>query len=309
MNYVKACEILDLSDSWTERDLKGHYRKKALIFHPDKNTEQDTTAELQLIQEAYEFLSEDSKILEKDDDEGASRSTKEYHSMLFRFLSPILSSDMFQEIKTKVFYTILNKITSKCEDKAIEMLKKLDKKSFAKIYQLLIANKDVLHLGPDIMTKMEEMFSEKIQNDECVILNPFLDDLFENNLYKLTDNGITYLVPLWHHELIYDKGGADLYVKCIPLLPDNIEIDEKNNIHVKMRVSLEDAWTKDEICVEIGSRNFAIIRRNLKLTETQIVLLANCGISKINTDDIYNVSKKSDIYIHVELCIGINNRQ
>jgi hypothetical protein len=208
---------------------------------------------------------------------------------------------MFQEIKTKVFYTILNKITSKCEDKAIEILGKLDKKSFAKIYQLLIAHKDVLHLGPDIMTKMEEMFSEKVQNDECIILNPFLEDLFENNLYKLTDNGITYLVPLWHHELIYDKGGADLYVKCIPLLPDNIEIDEKNNIHVKMRVSLEDAWTKDEIEIEIGSRKFPIIRRNLKLVETQIVLLANCGISKINTDDIYNVSKKSDIYIHIEL--------
>lgn len=301
MNYDKAREILDLSGSWTEKDLKSQYRKKALIFHPDKNMEQDTTADFQLIQEAYEFLSDDSEILENNDEEGSSSSTKEYHSMLFRFLSPILSSDVFQEIKTKVFYTILNKITSKCEDKAVELLGKLDKKAFAKIYQLLLANKDVLHLGPDIMTKMEEMFSEKVQNDECIILNPFLEDLFENNLYKLTDKGITYLVPLWHHELIYDKGGADLYVKCIPLLPDNIEIDEKNNIHVKTVISLEDAWTKDEIDIEIGSKKFPIIRRNLKLVETQIVLLANCGISRINTDDIYNVSKKSDIYIHVEL--------
>jgi DnaJ-class molecular chaperone len=301
MNYDKAREILDLSDSWTEKDLKGQYRKKALIFHPDKNVEQDTTADFQLIQEAYEFLSEESEILDQNEEEGVSASPKEYQSMLFKFLSPILSSDVFQEIKTKVFYTILNKITSKCEDKAVELLGKLDKKDFAKIYQLLLANKDVLHLGPDIMTKMEEMFSEKVQNDECVILNPFLEDLFENNLYKLTDNGITYLVPLWHHELIYDKGGADLYVKCIPLLPDNIEIDEKNNIHLKLVISLEDAWTKDEIEIEIGARKFPIIRRNLKLIETQIVLLANCGISKINTDDIYNVSKKSDIYIHVEL--------
>jgi DnaJ-class molecular chaperone len=112
---------------------------------------------------------------------------------------------------------------------------------------------------------------------------------------------MTYLVPLWHHELIYDKGGSDLYVKCVPLLPDNVEIDEKNNIHVKIEISLEDAWTKDEICVEIGSKKFSIIRRDLKLVESQIVLLANCGISRINTDDVYNVSKKGDIYIHVEL--------
>jgi len=301
MNYDKACEILDLSDSWTEKDLKSQYRKKALICHPDKNIEQDTTAAFQLIQEAYEFLSTDSEILDKEDEQGSPSSPREYQSMLFRFLSPLLRSDMFQEIKTKVFYTILQKIMSKCEDKAVELLGKLDKKAFAKIYQLLVSNKDVLHLSADILSKMETIFSEKIQNDECVILNPFLEDLFENNLYKLTENGSTYLVPLWHHELIYDKGGADLYVKCIPLLPDNVEIDEKNNIHVNIAISLGEAWTKDEIEVDVGSRRFSLIRRDLKLIESQIVLLANCGISKINTDDIYNVSKKTDIYVHLEL--------
>lgn len=301
MNYDKACGILNLSDPWTERDLKGQYRKRALICHPDKNIEFDTTAEFQLIQEAYEFLSKDSEFLDSENFDNTSSSPNEYQSMLFNFLSPILSSDMFQEIKTKVFYTILQKIMSKCEDKAVELLGKLDKKAFAKIYQLLVLNKDVLHLGDDVISKMEGMFSEKIQNDECIILNPFLEDLFENNLYKLTENEITYLVPLWHHELIYDKGGADLYVKCIPLLPDNVDIDEKNNIHAKITISLEDAWTKDEICVEIGSKKFPIMRRELKLTESQIVLLANCGISKINTEDIYNVSKKSDIYIHIEM--------
>lgn len=301
MNYDRACEILNLSDSWTEKDLKGQYRKKALICHPDKNIEQDTTAEFQLIQEAYEYLSKDSEILDTEDTESSRGSKKEYQSMLFSFLSPILSSDVFQEIKTKVFYTILQKIMSKCEDKAVELLGKLDKKAFTKIYQILVLNKDVLHIGDDFISKIDILFSEKIQNDECIILNPFLEDLFENNIYKLTENGITYLIPLWHHELIYDKAGADLYVKCIPLLPDNIEIDEKNNIHVQIAISLEDAWTQEEICVEIGSKNFAIIRRDLKLTESQIVLFANCGISRINTDDIYNVSKKSDIYIHIDM--------
>lgn len=301
MNYDKAREILKLSDFWTEKDLRSHYKKMALICHPDKNADVDTTAEFQLIQEAYEYLLKDSEILENDDDEGSSTFPREYHSMLFNFLSPILSSDMFQEIKTKVFYTILNKITSKCEDKAIELLGKLDKKAFAKIYQLLVLNKDVLHLGEDLISKIEILFCEKIQNDECIILNPFLEDLFDNNLYKLTDNGNTYLVPLWHHELIYDKDGADLYVKCIPLLPDNIEIDEKNNIHVQIAIFLEDAWTKEEIEIEIGSRKFSIIRREMRLTESQIVLLANCGISRINTDDIYNVSKKGDIYVHINM--------
>jgi DnaJ-class molecular chaperone len=302
MNYEKASEILELPESWTDKDLKTQYRKKALIYHPDKNLEGDTTENFRLVQEAYEYLnSGDDEILDTEFEESSSSKPKEYQSMLFSFLSPILSSDMFQEIKSKVFYTILNKITEKCEDKALDLLAKLDKKALAKIYQLLIANKEVLHLGDELLSKIETMFSEKIQNDECIILNPFLEDLFENNIYKLTENGVTYPVPLWHHELVYDKGGADLYVKCIPLLPDNIEIDEKNNIHVKLVLSLQDIWFKDEIEIEIGSRTFSIIRRNLKMTESQIVLLANGGISKINTDDIYNISKKGDIYLYVEL--------
>jgi hypothetical protein len=117
----------------------------------------------------------------------------------------------------------------------------------------------------------------------------------------LTENGVTYPVPLWHHELVYDKGGADLYVKCIPLLPDNIEIDEKNNIHVKLVLSLQDVWFKDEIDFCMGNHRFAFPRKELKMTHLQVVVLANVGISKINTDDIYNVSKRADVYFHLEI--------
>jgi len=33
----------------------------------------------------------------------------------------------------------------------------------------------------------------------------------------------------------------------------------------------------------------------------QTVVLKNEGISKINTKDIYDISKKSDVYLHIAL--------
>lgn len=305
MNYDEACGVLELEESWNIEDLKTKYRKLALIYHPDKNKEQESADCFLRIKEAYEYLLKDmtdDSVLDMDVDVGETGyKGPEYQSMLFSFLSPILRSDMFQEIKTKVFHVIVGHLVSKCEDKALDMLKKLDKKAFAKVYKLLLDNKDILHLSTELLTRVETTFTEKIQNDECVILNPFLEDLFENNVYKLNENGTVYLVPLWHHELVYDKNGADLYVKCVPLLPENVEIDDKNNIHVKVRVSVEEAWSKDEIEIDLGSRKFSIVRRNLKFTESQVVLLANSGISRVNTDDIYNITKKGDIYVYVEL--------
>ena len=62
-------------------------------------------------------------------------------------------------------------------------------------------------------------------------LNPKINDLFENNVYKLSVNEDMYIVPLWHNELHFStKNDDELIVLCNPTLPDNISIDENNNI-------------------------------------------------------------------------------
>jgi hypothetical protein len=110
---------------------------------------------------------------------------------------------------------------------------------------------------------MKDIINEKIKNDECIILNPTLEDLFESNLYKLKVNGFTYVVPLWHNELIYDSSGNDVYVKCNPILPDNIEIDDKNNIYVKKEYDLQDIWKEEFLAITLGKERFYIKREEL----------------------------------------------
>ena len=94
---------------------------------------------------------------------------------------------------------------------------------------------------------MVEYFSNKIKNDECIILNPTIDDLLANNLYKLRVNDFTYIVPLWHHELVYDNSGNDIYVKCFPMLPDNVCIDDQNNIHIDCKYDIKEILNKEYV--------------------------------------------------------------
>jgi curved DNA-binding protein CbpA len=310
MNYKNACENLGLLDdrTWDIDDLKRQYRRKALVYHPDKNRAHDAAEQFRLIQESYDFLlvetgyKDDDAETPVDLDETPQGYSPGYQNILFSFLTPILKSEVFQEIKSRVFYTIVEKITAKCEPKALDLLEKLDKKMLAKISDVLKQYRDVFHLSDDFLLKVDELFGKKIQNDECIILNPFLEDLFEDNLYRLSEGGKVYLVPLWHNELIYDKaGGGELFVHCNPMLPDNVEIDDKNNVHVKITATVDELWMKDEIEIYLGNRRFSIQRKQLKMTSSQIIVLANVGISKINTEDVYNVSKRADVYVHLEI--------
>jgi hypothetical protein len=180
-------------------------------------------------------------------------------------------------------------------------LEKIDKKVFLKIYELLKKYKSALHISEEFLSRLEDNISKKIQNDECIILNPFLDDLFENNIYKLVVNEEKYLIPLWHHELVYDNSGSDLYVRCIPILPDHFEIDENNNIHVDIRCSIDELWQNGFLEITMGKIKITVPKEQFKFADRQVILLANMGISKINTNDIYDISKKGDIYLHVDI--------
>ena len=128
-----------------------------------------------------------------------------------------------------------------------------------------------------------------------------MDDIFDEKLYKLTYNGNVYYIPLWHTELVYDNYGAELYIQCAPILPDEIEIDDENNVHINLEYTIEDIWNKPNLEVMLGKRKFRIMRDQLKIMTEQCIVLENKGIPCINTDEIYDVSKKSDIIVHIKI--------
>jgi len=294
MNFQEACNILDINNKQKldVDELKHKYRLCALKYHPDKNKSIDATEKFQEINSAYEYLCNQNLQLNESYQQNTS-----YSDILFTFMSTIIPIDK----DTNVIHIILQKIAHLCESKSYDFLDKLDKDTLIKIYDVVKENKDIFHIKDEYITQIKSIISKKIKNDEVIILNPTLEDLFDNNLYRLTLDKNTYIIPLWHHELQYDNNGKDLYVRCNPVLLDDIEIDETNDIHVYKSYKIHEIWGKQDIEIEIGNRVFPIEAYELKFIENQTVFILDSGISRPNVKNIYDISMLSTIYIHVTL--------
>jgi hypothetical protein len=306
MNYKKACGNLNIniSEEITTEILKRQYRTLALKYHPDKNPDEDTVAKFQEIQESYEFLMKYKDFMDTDssddcydDEQEPAENRGNYKSILFSFLKNILIPDN----RNKLFYTILKQVANTCEANALEILSKVEKSNLIKIYEIIERYRESLHFTEDFVIRLKGILNEKIKDDECIILNPTIDDLFENNVYRLKINGFTFVVPLWHNELVYDSSGNDVYVKCLPVLPDNMEIDEKSNIHFIYESTIQEIWTQEYLTINVGTVRFYIRRDTLKIKDEQVVVFSKQGISRINTKNIYDVTNKGDVIVTVKI--------
>lgn len=302
MNYEMACNILNIKETnIPETTIKRQYRVNALKYHPDKNPDKDTTEQFHKIQEAYEYLMKyegysDIENLDMEENENIFTQTT-FQTILLSFINDILREDVSPNMK--IFRIIINKISTLCEKKAIEYLENVDKSILIKLYEILNKYQEPLHYTKTFMQKIREMIQQKNENDECIILNPSFDDMYNERLYKLSYNNSMYIIPLWHHELVYDISGRELYVKCNPIIDDNIEIDTNNNIYITSYLKMVDIWKKDIINIECGSLIIPVQVKKLNIIQKQRLTILNKGIPQINTQDIYNITKKSNIYIDI----------
>lgn len=286
MNYQKACKILRLTDTVDTETIRKQYKMMALKFHPDKNKSPNATAEYHEIQEAYDFLMDDKNKFSQPGSWSASVAS---------FFETLYNN---QHLQKRVFHPLLMKIIGTCET---EIFEKMDARRAQKVYEILLKYRDYLHLSQQFLDKVCEIIESKTATiSEIIVLNPNLDDLFNQSVYKLkVGENDCCLVPLWHSELIYDK--HNLQVQCEPELPENVQLDEYNNVHIWLKYTIGELWIKTIIEFKLGSQTFEIQVELLRLKKEQYVVLEKKGIPVPNGANIFSVQEISDIYVHIDI--------
>jgi curved DNA-binding protein CbpA len=307
MNYKIAFDILEIDMSekrYSEINLeclKKQYHKLALQNHPDKNgNTQESKEKFQKINEAYDYLKRDSIF---EDSEKNNANSTMYGDILHSFLSEIFEGDYNNK-----FYEIIKDIIFK--KIPIKLFEELNKETALNIYNFLSKYKNVFHINQKTLDKLIAIVSKKYEDVmEYYKLNPSIDDLFENNVYKLYVNEQLCLVPLWHNELYFEgteiNNSREIIVSCEPELPTNIKIDENNNLHVKINFNSMTIpnliKNNEQFTFNIGKKELSIPIDKLYMKVNQYYRIKNEGLSKVNENDIYDISEKSDIIVNITM--------
>lgn len=293
MNFDRAVEILELQKNFTCKELKKAYYKKAIKYHPDKNNgDKENASVFKKVNEAYIFLSDENNRNIDDLDTSFS-------SILKRFFDSMMPE---MNIDKKDINNTMHAIIKKCTSASISLFEKLSKERSLEIYAFLSKNKEIFSLEAEMLKNMAEIIKNKLKNDNIIILNPDINDLLNDKIYKLDYNNHTYYVPLWFEEVIYeDVSGNDVIVRCISELTETLYIDEDNVLHVNMNYDIKNLLEEKELSLNIGEKTFKFHSSKIKITKYQMLKIEKSGILKENIDNIFDDSIRQNIYIHLTL--------
>ena len=313
MDYKKAFEILEIDTINTNYNditielIKKKYHKLALQNHPDKNgNTPESNEKFKEINEAYNYLKREIKNIDPNNDDlkNEDQSSSVYFDILKLFIKGLLDGKY-----NDIFINIVQDIVSGYKKISLKLFDDLDRENAINVYLFLSKYKSILHLSDESLDEIKSIVIQKYDNVEIYKLNPNINDLLNNNFYKLYVNDKLYLVPLWYNEVYFDNENEtennEIIVLCEPELPEGVKIDDDNNIYIEKTINIQTelhslVLNNDSIIVEIGDHRYHILVSELSMKREQYYKIKNQGITKPN-DDVCNISQKSDIIVKIIL--------
>jgi hypothetical protein len=342
------------------KELNKRYHLLALKHHPDKaqgniegnGGEGDGDGKFKEINDAHKRVRDYfyAGCSTGDNDKEINMDTG-YDSILQLFIKTILvkitaNSPLAPDsnaIQSLIHLIITNGIQS-----SVKLFRNMDKHTSLMIYDILSKNQELFGISREIMDELTCILEEKTSADMVVRLNPSLLDMLLDRVYILNEGGHSYYIPLWHSELHFKRRvsasdaesshmneeqdiSGEIIVLCEPELPDNISIDEDNNIYISLDVNIQELFVKQVLPVVINddhgfvyylhacdvtlqsSSSVSSLNPGGRQRQRQHVLLRGIsgvagagGIAKWNNHqsgggDMYKVGQRANVYANIRL--------
>ena len=210
MNTLKALKILNIDTNETKilkkECVRKAYLKASLKYHPDKY--HDNGEKFKEINEAYTYLCNNNKI-------NVEETNSSFEKIMEEFISKFSQNQNWDILFIK---TTMANIFLKCENYILNIFEHLEKDKAMEVYEFLTDLHFFTDWNDDYLDKLKIIIQKKMKYDNIVLLNPTLDDLLEDNVFKLEIQEKVFYIPLWYNELYFDMldesgNKVDLIVK------------------------------------------------------------------------------------------------
>jgi len=297
MDFNLSCDLLCVKVPFTKKCLKRSYYREALKYHPDKNKEIGATERFKDIQNSFELL---SKYLDENNNvksgEGVYIDDKtSFMGLLKKRLN--IDSDLFSLLTDN----LSNKLNI---DMYKSILDRIDNETVYEVLNYCDTYKDTLGIDIDILNKLKRILEEKRKKDEVIILNPNVDNILNMDVYclRLEEDDVEIYVPLWQEEVIFNIKEKTYIIRNDLDLPENMLLDENNDLHIKIDISL-DTNIDTPFIYKMCEKVFEINYGELKIKHYQTYRIKGRGIPRINPRNILDISNISDVVFHINLII------
>jgi curved DNA-binding protein CbpA len=293
LNEEQACEILNLSQKFTDDMVRKAYLTQALRYHPDKL--HGNSEKFKEINQAYNFLTRENRNRPVGFGENQTCTIEIFLKKMIGFFSPET------DIDDKFINTSLKSILINCENISVKIFENLNLEKSARAYKYFCKYNDIFQISEETLTKMKNIIEEKAKSHNILVIKSSLDDLLNNKIYKLEIEEHDYYIPLWHKRFNLNDENKIMILNEYDS-NENITIKDNNDIWIKIEEYISNVLDIGHINVSFGSNSFYIQSENLKITKNpQIKMFKNIGIPYVNKNDIYNFDNKSTVYVEILL--------